>query len=105
MISEGSCDTEDWSNDASQEKNYIFSHKNSYLKNVLIFHSITVLCHFNEINAALVSRKDSFEKHSKLLNGSIYTNIYVFREGLTLLCHSFAVPLRKRFWNDIRISK
>ncbi len=50
MISEGSCDTEDWSNDAENsalitEINYILRYiqiKNSYLNFFIIFHNITV---------------------------------------------------------------
>ncbi|XDV46472.1 hypothetical protein PO909_014361 [Leuciscus waleckii] len=50
MISEGSCDTEDWSNDAENSAlitgiNYILQYikiENSYFKMVIIFPSITV---------------------------------------------------------------
>ncbi len=53
MISEGSCDTEDWSNDAEnsalhhRNKLYftIYSHRNSYLI-VIIFHNTTVFTVF-----------------------------------------------------------
>jgi len=52
IISEGSCDTEDWSNDA---ENPAFGNElhwkkvqmeNSYLKIVIIFHNITVFTVF-----------------------------------------------------------
>ncbi len=39
MISEGSCDTEAWSND---DKNYIHKNKLQLFKIVIIFHNITV---------------------------------------------------------------
>ncbi len=67
MISEGSCDTEDWSNDAENsalitEINYIFQYiqiHNSYIKLVIIFSNFTVFyCIFDQINAALVSIRD-----------------------------------------------
>ncbi len=54
MISEGSCDTEDWSNDAENsalitEINYILKYiqiVNSYYKLQIIFHNITVFTVF-----------------------------------------------------------
>ncbi len=54
MISEGSCDTEDWSNNAENSalhhmnKLYfkIYSDRKQSLWNVIIFHSITVLLYF-----------------------------------------------------------
>ncbi len=50
MISEWSCDTEDWSNDAENTAlitaiNYILQYiqvENSYFKSAIIFHNITV---------------------------------------------------------------
>ncbi len=49
MISEGSCDTEDWSNDAENSAlHYILQYihiENSYL-NWIIFHNITVFTVF-----------------------------------------------------------
>jgi len=60
MISEGSCDTEDWSNDA----------ENSALITGIIY----ILKYINIENscAALVSIRNFFQKHLKiLLNGSI----------------------------------
>jgi len=54
MISEGSCDTEDWSNDAENSAlisgiNYILTYihiEKSSLKMVIIFHNITVFTVF-----------------------------------------------------------
>jgi len=43
MISEGSCDAEDWSNDAKYSEIYILQNK---IKNVMIFHNITVFTIF-----------------------------------------------------------
>ena len=51
MISEGSCDTEDWSNDAENtaliSKNElhfkIYSHLKQIFSTVIIFHNITVI--------------------------------------------------------------
>ncbi len=66
MISEGSCDTEDWSNDAENsalitEINYVLTDihiENSYLKNC---NNISQFyCIFDQINAGLVSRRDFF---------------------------------------------
>ncbi len=54
MISEGSCDTEDWSNDAENsalitEINYILKYvdiENSYFKLYFKFHNLTVFTVF-----------------------------------------------------------
>ncbi len=69
MISEGSFDTGDWSNDTEK---YIKIEK-SHLKLSKIFHNITVLlCIFDKLNPVLVSIKDINIKknhsHLKLLN-------------------------------------
>ncbi len=68
MISEGSCDTEDWWNDAKNPAlitgiNYILwciHIENSYLhfNNISQFYSS-----FDHLNAALVSRRHFFQKH------------------------------------------
>ncbi len=72
MISEGSCDTEDWSNDAENSAAHhsnklhfnIYTHRNQLFYILIIFHNITVFyCIFDQINAALVSRRDFFQKH------------------------------------------
>jgi len=47
MIFKGSCDTDDWSNDAAFQNNNISQY----------------YCIFDQINAALVSRIDIFQKH------------------------------------------
>ncbi len=70
MISEGSCDTEDWSNDAENsalitETIYILKH--SYRKLILNCNNITVfiaviIC-FDQINAVLVSIRDFFNNN------------------------------------------
>ncbi len=66
MISEGSCDTEDWSNNWSNvttKINYILEYiktENSYFWVVIIFHNITVL--------ALVSIIDLFQNILKIQN-------------------------------------
>ncbi len=71
MISEGSCDTEDWSNDAENsalitETIYILKH--SYRKlilncnnNITVF--IAVIICFDQINAVLVSIRDFFNNN------------------------------------------
>ena len=60
MISEGSCDTEDWSNDA---ENSALHHRNKlHLKKILLFY-----CNFDQINAASVSIR-VFHMISKLKN-------------------------------------
>ncbi len=70
MISEGSCDTEDWSNDAGNSAAHlknkflifkIYSNIKHLFKIVIIFH--TIYCIFDQINAALMSRRDFFQKH------------------------------------------
>jgi len=55
MISKGSCDTEAWSNDA----------KNSALPSQEYFTSqyYCFYCIFDQMNAALVSIRDFFQKH------------------------------------------
>jgi len=47
MISEGSCGTEDWSNDAENSNKYMD-----------IYETIIIYCIFDQINAALVSIRD-----------------------------------------------
>jgi len=49
MISEGLCDTEDWSNDAENHRNEL--HFKIYSNRKIIFHNITVFA---------VSRRDSY---------------------------------------------
>ncbi len=51
MIFEGSCNTEDWSNDAENSAlitgiNYIYSDKNLLFEIVILFHKITVFTVF-----------------------------------------------------------
>ncbi len=51
MISEGSCDTEDWSNDGENsalitEINYIYSDRKQLFEIVILFHKITVFTVF-----------------------------------------------------------
>jgi len=53
MISEGSCDTEDWSNDA---ENSALHHRNK-------LHLKIQLEKIFQMNAALVSIRDFFQKH------------------------------------------
>ncbi len=72
MISEGSCDTEDWSNDAentaAHHRNKLHFNRYSHRKTNLNWKNISKLycfyCIFDQINAALVSRRD-FQKHKK----------------------------------------
>jgi len=54
VISEGSCDTEDWSNDAKNSALIL------YIKIKLNLNNISQL---NKINAALVSIRDILQKH------------------------------------------
>ncbi len=55
MVSEGSCDTEDWSNDA--ENSALITEINYILQNIKIENICFIYCIFNEIDPALVSRK------------------------------------------------
>ncbi len=84
MISEGSCDTEDWSNDA---ENSALHHRNKnntfklcYKKNTAILNFNNIYCFYrilNQINAAflrirLLSNTVKNLTSPTLLNGSIY---------------------------------
>ncbi len=80
MISEGSRDTEDWSNDA---ENSALHHMNKlhfkiyYIRDqlfeiVITFHNI--ICRIYQINAELVSI-NIFENLTEPLNSSLYTNL------------------------------
>ncbi len=73
MISEGSCDTEDWSNDAEKQQFLICN-------DILQYYYF--LCILDQINADLLSRRDFylfvcffvFQKHcnvSKILTGTV----------------------------------
>ncbi len=71
MISEGSCDAEDWSNDAENSAlitgiNYILTyiHIENTFYIVVIFHKITGFFLWSN-NAALLSRRDFFQNHLK----------------------------------------
>ncbi len=65
MISEGSCDSEDWRNNAENSAlvtaiNYILKYiqiENIYFKLYTISQYYCYYCIFDEINAALVSRR------------------------------------------------
>ncbi len=67
MISEGSCDTEGWSNDAENTAlikaiDYILK----YITNILncsISQYCIFFCIFDQINAGLMSIRDLFQKH------------------------------------------
>ncbi len=67
MISEGSCDTEDWSNDA--ENSALITEINCILKYIHIENIFKLYrifyCSFDQINAALVNRRDFFQKRKK----------------------------------------
>ncbi len=66
MISEGSCDTEDWSNDAEDSVKLqfiIYLHRKCYFKIEKYFPFVLqFLLHFYLINAALVSIRLFFQK-------------------------------------------
>ncbi len=70
MISEGSCDTEDWSNDAENSalnhRNKLHFHICSNRKQLFSVKNISQYCFcciFDQINAVLVNRSDLFIKH------------------------------------------
>ncbi len=82
MISEGSCNTEDWNNDADAitEIHFILKYitiENSYFKpfpNFALFY-----CIFEQINAALIAEETSLKTFkncnvSKLLTSTVYSN-------------------------------
>jgi len=62
VISEGSCDTEDWSNDAENHRNKwhftVYSHRDQMIYIRIIFQYF--YCIVDQINTALVSRRDSY---------------------------------------------
>jgi len=70
MISEGSCDTEDWSNDAENT---------GIEKKVLTFYQ-----YFDQIIAALVSRRAIFQKHLK--KSKLLQKYYWRNKGFSLVC-------------------
>ncbi len=80
MISEESCDSEDWSNDAENSDlhhsniNYkIYSNRQQVFEIVIIFHNNNYFyCIFDQINAALLSKRDSFKNH-KISYNIIFT--------------------------------
>ncbi len=71
-ICEGSCDTEDCSNDAENSALHrrnklhfkIYSNKKKIFEIIKTFHNITVLLYTNQINAALVSIRDVFQRRN-----------------------------------------
>ncbi len=76
MISEESCDTEDWSNDAENSALHhrnklhfkIYQNRKLILEIAIIFYNITVFfCIFDQINTALMSRRDFIKKNHKIL--------------------------------------
>ncbi len=66
MISEGSCDTGDWNNDAEKSAlitgiNYILKYnktENHYFKLQIYSTILVFFCIFDQINGALMSRRD-----------------------------------------------
>jgi len=62
VICEGSCDTEDWSNDAENHRNKlhftIYSHRKQMIYIGITFHNF--YCIFDQINAAWLNRRDFF---------------------------------------------
>ncbi len=80
MISEGSCDTEDWSNDAENSalhhrKKIIFKiYSNFYIFKILngnIISQYFCFNYFDQMNVVLVNIKNLFRKHlQKCLNGN-----------------------------------
>ncbi len=70
MFSEGSCDTEDWSNDA--ENSAMITEINYILKCIKIENSLNsnniaqFYCVFDQIDRALMSIRDLFQKHEKI---------------------------------------
>jgi len=61
VICEGSCDTEDWSNDAEDHRNKlhftVYSHREQMIYTIIIFHNL--YCIFNQI-----SRRENVSKTS-----------------------------------------
>ncbi len=85
MISEGSCDTEDWK--FSLAITWIYYILN-YIKTVILNHnnisqyySFTVFS--DQINADLVTKREFFQKQ-KLLNHSIHKNILSLKKSVSL---------------------
>ncbi len=69
MISEGSCDTEDWSNDAG---NSALHHRNNYILKCIVIENSCIdisqyysfYCDFDQINVVFV--RDFFQKHLQI---------------------------------------
>ncbi len=76
MISEGSCDTEDWSNDA--ENSALITEINLKYIQIVILNSKNIsqyycfYCILDKINAGLVSRREFFKKKNLNLTKSKY---------------------------------
>ncbi len=103
MISEGSCDTEDWSNDA--ENSALITGINYILKYILNIKNISqyycFCCILDQTNTGLVNRRDFFKKNNKknltvqkLLNGSVY--IYITQS--TVLSGEWILNLNHSDW-------
>ncbi len=73
MISYGSCDTEDWSNDAENStllyRNTFQNRKPIEIRNSLRVHDITgfIFLYFDQINTALMSISDSIKKQGQFI--------------------------------------
>ncbi len=80
MISEESCDSEDWSNDA---ENSVLHHRNNYiLKYIKIGTNIRncnnisqYFCIFDQINTALMSTRKPY--NMRVCKGGLKVNIYL----------------------------
>ncbi len=106
MISEGSCDSENWSNDAGHSvlnhRNKlhfkIYSHRKKLFWIVIIFiQYYCFYCIFDQINIPLVSRRDFIQKHKKFwlapnLWMIVYMKLWMLQTELhcnhvTLVCY------------------
>ncbi len=94
MISEESCDTQDWSNDAENSALITAIHlilKYFKIENIFLKNNISnyycFYCIFDQINAALVSRRDFLQKHKKTFTFICGNLLYI----IMLLC--FLNPL------------
>ncbi len=97
LISEGSCDTEDWSNNRNTFHFTINSNRKQLYFNCNIFHNVTAFTVFVIINTSTVSRRH-FAKHfyKYILTDSVFSDLLIV-PTLSDQCTSVTLPLLNTF--------
>ncbi len=98
MISDRSCDTEDWSNACWKFRNteindiltYIHTENSSNICNNSQYYCF---CIFDHINTALVSKRNLFQKLLNLFQTFDFINIYVYSNLYKLIFRGFSLSL------------